>query len=511
MTRNPGRWYALIALNLAVLAGSLDGTILSVALPTLAGALKATETDLQWFQSAYLLAVAAAMLPAGLLGDRYGRRKTMIASLALFAAGSLACAYSTTPAMFIAARVVLGVACSGLVVMALSGLAVLFDDDERPRAVGVWAAANFIALPAGPLLGGWLLTNYWWGWVFLMNVPVALIGLIATAFLLPESRADERPGIDWLGIVLSVAGLSAITYGLIDAGRDGWTAGSTLGWAATGVLLLGAFAWWESLPSRRSGPNALIDVALFRIPAFTWGVVLAAMGILAMIGALFTMPQYFQAVQGADAMGSGVRLIPLIAGLVAGALPADRLAARLGPKATVAAGFLVMFAALLAGSRMRIDSSVWFVAGWMAAVGLGMGMALSTAASGALAQLPQERAGVGAAVMQALQKLGGPFGAAILGSALAGVYRSNLQLTGLPAPAAAAVRDSVFAGLAVAARAHSPALLASVRHAFVDGMDAALLVSAGVAALGMLLALVFLPGRAAAVEGAAEPRAVVAV
>src|SRR5437763_2484932 len=254
MTRSPGRWYALIALNLAVLAGSLDGTILSVALPTLAGALNATETDLQWFQSAYLLAVAAAMLPAGLLGDRYGRKRTMIASLALFAAGSLACAYSTTPAMFIAARVVLGVACSGLVVMALSGLTVLFDDAERPRAVGVWAAANFIALPIGPLLGGWLLTNYWWGWVFLMNVPVALVGLVASVLLLPESRADERPGIDWLGIALSVAGLSAITYGLIDAGRGGWTAGSTLGWAGAGVVLVAAFGWWESLPSRRSGP-----------------------------------------------------------------------------------------------------------------------------------------------------------------------------------------------------------------------------------------------------------------
>jgi MFS transporter, DHA2 family, multidrug resistance protein len=511
MTRNPGRWYALIALNLAVLAGGLDGTILSVALPTLAGALRATETDLQWFTSAYLLAMAAAMLPMGLLGDRYGRRKTMIASLALFAAGSAACAYASSPAIFIAARVVLGVACAGLVVMALSGMAVLFDDEERPRAVGVWAAANFIALPAGPLLGGWLLTHFWWGWVFLMNVPVALVGLAASVLLLPESRAEERPGIDWPGILLSVGGLSAVTYGLITAGRDGWTVGTTLGWSAAGVLLLAAFGGWESLPSRRSGSNALIDVALFRIPAFTWGVVLAALGILGMIGALFTMPQYFQAVEGTDAMGSGLRLIPLIVGLVIGAVPSDRLAARVGPKLTVAAGFGVMLAALLAGAQTTVDSSAWFVAAWMGAVGVGMGIALSTAASGALAQLPQERAGVGAAVMQALQKLGGPFGSAILGSALAGVYRANLQLQGLPPAAATAVKDSVFAGLAVAARAHSPALVDSVRHAFVDGMDAALLVSAGVAALGMLLALVFLPGRASPVDDTAPARSAVAV
>src|SRR5947209_4373064 len=160
MKRNPGRWYALIAMNLAVLAASLDATVLSVALPTLARAIKATETDLQWFQSGYLLAMAAAMLPAGLLGDRYGRKKVLGGSLALFALSSIACAYSPDPAVFTWARVALGLSCAGLIVMALSGLTVLFDEEERPRAVGVWAAANFIALPVGPLLGGWLLTNW---------------------------------------------------------------------------------------------------------------------------------------------------------------------------------------------------------------------------------------------------------------------------------------------------------------------------------------------------------------
>src|SRR5690349_3266888 len=191
MNRLPGRWWALIALNLAVLAGGIDGTVLGVALPTLAGALHATETDLQWFTSGYLLVMAAAMLPAGLLGDRFGRKKVMLGSLVLFAAGSAACAFAPNPGFFIAARVVLGAACAGLVVMALAALSILFDDQERPRAVGIWAGANFLGLPLGPLLGGWLLANYWWGWVFLLNVPIALAGLLATLFLLPESRAAE--------------------------------------------------------------------------------------------------------------------------------------------------------------------------------------------------------------------------------------------------------------------------------------------------------------------------------
>src|SRR5437588_1193345 len=212
------RWWALGALTLAVLAVGLDGTVLSVALPTLSSALHASESDLQWFSSGYLLVLAAAMLPAGLLGDRYGRKTVLLGALALFGAGSAACAYAPSVAAFIAARVVLGLAGAGIVVMALSALAVLFSEKERPRAVGVWAAANFLALPIGPILGGWLLSNYWWGWVFLMNVPVAVIGLIAGFALVPESRSAGRRGLDLAGVFSSSLGLVAVTYGLIEAG-----------------------------------------------------------------------------------------------------------------------------------------------------------------------------------------------------------------------------------------------------------------------------------------------------
>jgi MFS family permease len=191
------RWWALGALTLAVLAVGLDGTVLSVALPTLATALHASESDLQWFTSGYLLVLAAAMLPAGLLGDRYGRKKVLLVALALFGAGSAACAYAPSAGAFIAARAVLGLAGAGIIVMALSALTVLFTEEERPRAVGIWSAANFLALPLGPILGGWLLTHYWWGWVFLLNVPVALLGMVAAFTLLPDSRAPQRPGSEW--------------------------------------------------------------------------------------------------------------------------------------------------------------------------------------------------------------------------------------------------------------------------------------------------------------------------
>jgi MFS transporter, DHA2 family, multidrug resistance protein len=495
MNRDPRRWWALGALTLAVLAGGLDGTILSVALPTLAGALKATETDLEWFTSGYLLVLAAAMLPAGLLGDRFGRKKVLLGSLVLFGAGSIACAFSRSPGEFIAARTVLGLACSGLIVMALSSLTVLFDEAERPKAVGVWGAANFLATPIGPVLGGWLLTRYWWGWVFLMNVPVVLVGLLAAIVLIPESRAARKPGLDLAGILLSSGGLAIVTFGLIAAGRDGWTSASALVPLATGAGTLMAFGWWET---RTSEP--LVDLALFRSRAFTWGVLLAGAGVLAMVGVLFTMPQYFQAVAGTDAMGSGLRLLPLVGGLVIGAIPADRVAAFAGRKVTVGFGFAVMAVAYVVAAQTTVESAGWFTGTWMAGLGFGMGLALATSASAALGELSEEHSGVGSAVMQALQKLGGPFGAAILGSVLANVYRSGVDVTGLPAPAAAAVRDSVFAGVALATRTHSPALLESVRTAFVSGMDAALVLAVGVAVAGGVLGAVFLPARPARAE-----------
>ncbi len=492
-TQGVQRWWALAAVSLGVLAVGLDGTVLTVALPTLAKALHASESDLQWFTSAYFLVLAAAMLPAGLLGDRYGHKRVLVIALGLFGIGSVACAFSTSVGEFLAARVLLGVAGAGVVVMAISALTVLFTKEERPKAVGIWAAANFLSLPIGPILGGWLLTNFWWGWVFLINAPVAVIGIIAMVALVPESRSSERPGIDLAGIALSMAGLVALTYGLITAGQDGWTDARSLVAMIGGLALLGTFFAWERYLSRRPGGQPLLDLGLFGSASFTWGVLLAAFAVLSMIGVLFTMPQYFQGVAGADAMGSGLRLLPIIGGLVVGAVPAERVVRRIGAKLTAAAGFVLLAAGLALGATTGVGSSALFVAIWMAVVGLGMGLALSTSTSAALVELSEERSGVGSAVLQAVNKVGGPFGTAILGSVLSSIYLSRLVLTGLSGPAAAAVRQSIFGGVAVAQQLGSTALLHSVRSAFVVGMDTALLVSAGIALIGLVLTLLFLP------------------
>lgn len=493
--KTASRWWALAGVQLAVLAVGLDITVLSVALPTLATELHASESDLQWFSSGYTLVLAAAMLPAGLLGDRCGRRKVMLASLALFAAGSLVCAYAPSAGAFLAARLALGLGGAGVVVMAVSALVVLFSEEERPRAVAVWGAANFLALPIGPVLGGWLLTRYWWGWIFLINVPVALIGLVAVGTLVPSSRGPRRPGIDLPGITLSSAGLAVLTYGLIEAGENGWADAGALGPILGGAAAIAAFFGWEHRLTQRRGGQPLVNLALFRSASFTWCVTLVLIGTAAFVGVLFTLPQYFQGVLGTSAMGSGLRLMPLVAGLVAGLAPASQITRLLGAKITVAAGFALLGGGIAAGAATSMSSGTHFAAAWTAVTGVGLGLIFATAASTALSELSEAEAGVGSAVMQAMKNVGAPLGSAILGSVLASAYQAHLHLPGLPAPAASAAKSSVFSGVAIAGELKSASLLESVRAAFVHGMDVTLLVSAGIAALGIVLALVFLPGR----------------
>jgi len=495
------KWWALGGLALGVLAVGLDATVLSVALPTLAGSLHASATDLQWFVSSYTLGLAVGLLPGGLLGDRFGRKKMMMAALTVFGLGSLACAYSPNAGTFIAARTVLGLSAGFMVPLVLSVVAVMFTDTERTKAVGIWAAANFLALPAGPILGGWLLSNYWWGWVFLLNLPVVAVGLIAVAALVPESRASERPGLDPVGIVTSCGGLAVLVYGFIAAGQHGWSSVTAISAMLAGLVVLAAFAAWELRLTRRPGGQPLVDLGLFRSAGFTWGTILQAFGVFALFGMLFAAPQFFQAILGVSAMGSGVRLLPLMVGLALGAGLADRLAGRAGAKLTVALGFAILAAGLGLGAGMTAASTDAFIAGWTAVAGFGFGLVLATAASAALVDLPKQNAGVGSAVMQAVQKAGAPLSAAVLGSVVASGYHAQLHLAGLPAAAADAVRSSVFAGIAAARRAGSAPLLESVRSAFVHGIDSMLWVSAGLAVTGLVLALVFMPWRATAAPG----------
>jgi EmrB/QacA subfamily drug resistance transporter len=485
---------------LCVLAVGLDGTVLTVALPTLAGDLHAGESDLQWFTSGYLLVLGAAMLPAGQLADRFGRKTVLLGGLALFGLGSAACAFATSPGWFIAARVLLGLGGACVIVSALAVLTVLFDEVERPKAVGLFSAANFLSLPLGPLLGGWLLTHAWWGWVFLINVPIAALGLVAGSVLIPQSWGALRRRIDVAGIAVSSTGLGLVTLGLIEAGQRGWTDVFALSCLAAGIAVIAVFVLLERRAARVGG-TPMIEPALFADRSYTWGVVLAAVAVWAMIGVLFTLPQYFQGVLSVSAAGSGLRLIPLVIGIAAGAIPADRIADALGRKIAVTAGFLVLAAGLAAGAATSAHSPGWWVAGWTAVAGAGIGLSVATSTSAALSTLSDANSGIGSAVLQAVNKTAAPFGAALLGSVLSAGYLARLDgsplVSALPPETAGAVRSGLFGAAETAARTGSAGLLAVARDAFISGMNAAVLVSAGVAVAGAVLAAVFMPSRTA--------------
>jgi len=513
------RWWALGALALSVLVVGLDVFVLTLAIPTLSVDLHASTSDAQWFLDAYSLVLAAALLPAGLLGDRYGRKKLLLWSLVLFGLASLACAYSTSSGELIAARVALGLAAAVITPLSLAVIPVMFTPEERSRAIAIVGGATFLGFPLGPILGGWLLDNYWWGSVFLINVPIVLVALAAVFWLMPESRSARRPRIDVVGALLSSVGLTALTYGFIEAGQHGWGAIATATALAGGVVATVAFVAWERLVTRRGGAP-LIDLALFRSAGFTWGTTLSTMISFALFGIFFVIPQYFLDVRGLNSLGSGVRMLALIGGMLVGLGSGQRLqTARKGPggeargpllsvKIIGAGGFAIMAVAMVLGARTTTTSSTGFMLTWFALTGLGLGLAMPTMLNAALGALTPERSGSGSALMSAMRQVGATIGVAVLGTVIATVYQGKLHLGGLPAGAADVARSSVAAGIAVAHQLPAPlsaGLLGSVRHAYTSGLDVMLWICAGIAIAAAILAAVFIPASATAQRVAAAP------
>jgi len=514
------RWWALGALALSVLVVGLDLTVLNLALPTLGTDLHASTSDLQWFVDAYSLVLAAALLPAGLMGDRLGRKKVLVPALVLFGLASLACAYSHSSGELVAARAVLGLGAAVILPLSLAVVPVLFAPEERQKAIAVVMAAVFIGYPLGPILGGWLLDSFWWGSVFLINVPVIALALIAVALLMPESRSEQKPRLDVTGVAISSAGLVALVYGFIKAGEDGWGDVTALATMTGGAAVLAAFYLWERRVSRRPGGQPLVPLSLFESAGFTWGTILATLVSFALFGILFAMPLYFRDVRGVDSLGAGLRLLPMIGGMVVGMIAGTRLQApprtpktpggepgtpRVGAKALVTVGFVVMAAALAAGASTTVHSGTGFGAAWFAVAGVGLGLAMPSAMNAAIGALSAERSGVGSAVITAFRQVGATLGAAILGTVLNSAYQARLHLAGLPAAAASAVHSGVSGGVAVAHALGSAPLLGSVDGAFTHGLDVMLWCCAGIALAAALLGLAFLPSRAGAAEAAAQP------
>src|ERR1700730_1220953 len=491
-----GRWFGLAALTVSGLVLGLDITILITALPTLSAKLSATTDQLQWMSAAYTLSLAGFMLPAGVLGDRFGRKRLLLIGLVTFGISSVVASQMTSANGLILMRVVMGA--SGAIVLPLvtSILPSMFQADERQRAIGFSGAGAFIGLPLGPLVAGWLLTHYAWGSIFLINAPVVVIAVVGAWFFIPESKDPNPKRLDWMGALLEVVGVTGIVYAIIEEPVRGWTDFQVVGPLLGGAVLIAAFVIWQF---RTRVP--LVDLNLFRNRRFALATVAFTIVGFAMTGVLFVLSPYLQVVQGNDAQGTGIRLLPLIGAMMAGAISSDWLSKRLGAKVMVSTGMLGIAAAMLLLSRAGASSGYGLVAVALALMGLAIALTMIPALDAILGALPEGQTGAGSALTRAIQNVGASFGVAIMGSVLNSAYQAHLngQLAGVPAAARLAAETSV--AVAAAAARHLPTplrdqVLLAANGAYAQGMSDVLVVTAGLLLGGAVLMALFLPARA---------------
>lgn len=423
MQDSPRRWLALAALTLSVLVIALDGTIINIAMPTLAHDLGASPAQLQWIGGGYLLALSVGMLPVGLLGDRFGHKRLLVAGLALFGAASLAGSAVSTPAGVIAARTALGLAAATIMPLSMAILPRVFGKDELSRAIAVWTTATALGLPIGPIVGGWLLEHFAWGSVFLFNVPVVVVALVAAVALLPPdpSRATGRRPFDVLGTTQSALGITAVVYATIRVPEHGWTDPLVVVTMAAGAALMALFVRRQATFS-----DPLVDLVLFRVPAFRWGATLAVFVNFAVMGILFVVPQYLAGALGSGALGTGLRLLPLIGGLMVAATAAESMVSRLGERLVIPAGLALLAAGAMIGATTDVGAGYAFAALWLSVVGLGFGMAVVPATGLVFSVLPDDGTGRGTSLLESIQQLGAVLGVAALGSLFSSGYTDRL-------------------------------------------------------------------------------------
>ena len=496
------RWWTLAVMCLSLMVIGVDNTILNVALPTLVREVRATTSELQWIVDAYTLVFAGLLLTAGSLGDRFGRRRALAVGLAVFGAGSVASALAGSAGQLILTRAVMGIGGALIMPATLSIISNVFTEPaERARAIAVWAGFSAMGIAIGPLSGGWLLEHFWWGSVFMVNIPIVALALVGGRLFVPESKDPAPRGVDPVGALLSILGLGALVWAIIEAPVHGWTDPLTVAAFGVGAVLLAAFVAWELHTD-----HPMLDVHFFANPRFSAASTAVTLVFFALFGSMFLQTQYLQFVLGYSALEAGLRVAPIALVLMVAAPLSARLVERAGTKVVVAAGLATVAAALVVLSFATVTSGYGPVLVSMLVMGVGMGLTMAPATESIMGSLPRAKAGVGSAVNDTTRQVGGALGVAILGSLLASTYGSSLG-DGVPA----AARASVGAALDLAAGLggeQGSALASAARSAYVDGMSVGVLVAAGAALLGSVIALAFLPSRA---REEAEPETIVDV
>ena len=498
------RWLTLLVLCISLIVIVLDNTILNVAIPTLAhpsvqGGLGASASQLQWIVDSYTLVFAGLLLTAGSLGDRFGRYRLLTFGLALFGTGSVLSAFAPTATMLILTRALMGVGGACIMPATLSIITNVFTDPaERGKAIGIWAGVSALGLGLGPISGGFLLKHFWWGSIFIVNVPIVIAGLVLGYALIPESRDPSHGRLDPVGALLSILALGALLWSVIEAPTKGWGSSEIVTGFVGGGLLLAAFFVWEL---RSSHP--MLDMHLFRNPRFSAASGAITLVFLALFGTLFVLTQYLQSVLGYSTVKAGALLLPQAAVIMAFAPLSNVWVQRLGNKIVVAVGLAMVTASLALFATFQPDSSLLHVIGVTVLMGLGMANVMAPCTDSIMGSLPRAKAGVGSAVNDTTRQMGGAVGVAVFGSIMASHFTSSITAKlgdAVPPQLLAAVRNNVGQAIAVAGEPGTPPstaarIVEAANGSFVSGLHTVGLASAVVTLVAMVGVVLFLPAR----------------
>jgi MFS transporter, DHA2 family, multidrug resistance protein len=492
------RWLVLGVMCLSLLLIVMDNTIVNVALPTLQRDLDASTTQLQWVVDAYILVFAGLLLTMGSLGDRFGRRGALAIGLAVMGTASILSSFANSADQLIATRALMGVGGAMIMPATLSIITNVFTDRrERAQAIAIWSATAGAAVAIGPVTGGWLLEHFWWGSVFLVNVPVVVVALVLGQLFVPTSRDPSAPPIDVPGALLSIAGLVVLVWAIIE-GPGGWTDPEILGAFALAAVLLGIFVLWE-----RRVRFPMLDMSFFRNPRFSAASGAIMLTFFAMFGSLFLLTQFLQSILGYTPLEAGIRLLPMAGVMLVISPLSAKLVERIGSKVVVATGLSVGAVGLILASRLTAGASYPEVLVSLVVLAAGLALVMPPATESIMGSLPLAKAGVGSAVNDTTRQVGGALGVAVLGSVMSSTYgpRVTEAISGLPVSSdqATAIHDQIGAALRAASEIGGEPgrmLADAASSGFADGMSTAFIIGAAALALGAVIVALFLPARA---------------
>jgi MFS transporter, DHA2 family, multidrug resistance protein len=499
------RWLVLGVMCLSLLLIVMDNTIVNVALPTLQRDLDATTTQLQWVVDAYILVFAGLLLTMGSLGDRFGRRGALAIGLSVMGTASILSSFANSADQLIATRALMGVGGAMIMPATLSIITNVFTDRrERAQAIAIWSATAGAAVAIGPVTGGWLLEHFWWGSVFLVNVPVVVAALVLGQLFVPTSRDPSAPPIDVPGALLSIAGLVVLVWAIIE-GPGGWTDPEILGAFALSAVLLGTFVLWE-----RRVRFPMLDMSFFRNPRFSAASGAIMLTFFAMFGSLFLLTQFLQSILGYTPLEAGIRLLPMAGVMLVISPLSAKVVERIGSKIVVATGLSVGAVGLILASRLTAGASYPEVLASLVVLAAGLALVMPPATESIMGSLPLAKAGVGSAVNDTTRQVGGALGVAVLGSVMSSTYgpRVSDAVSGLPVSSeqATAIHDQIGAALRAASEIGGEPgrmLADAASSGFADGMSTAFIIGAAALALGAVIVALFLPARARDHEPAA--------